>query len=115
MKRAKKVNGKVVGCKRLTDNPTLPTASIELKKKVEDGVYAGRFYVKNRRYATAISCESKCAEAHLIDFHGELGEDYITVMLVHKIREVIKFKSNREMLVQFEQDIETVRNKIFVI
>lgn len=54
----------------------------------------------------------KFAEAHILDFKGELYGKKIELELVKKIRENIKFKNSRELVRQMKED-EIMARKYF--
>jgi riboflavin kinase/FMN adenylyltransferase len=84
------------------------------------GVYAGVAHVHDKPYRAAIhigenptfdDAERKI-EVHLLDFHGEIYGETMTVDFRHKIRDILKFHSAIELQFQIQNDVETARQKM---
>lgn len=87
-----------------------PTVNIELRKKIESGVYAGSVKIGGEKYKAGIFVgkDKKILEAHLIGFSGDLYEKKIEVEIQERIREAKKFGSNEELKRQIKKDIELI-------
>jgi riboflavin kinase / FMN adenylyltransferase len=107
-----KISGKVVGGKRKGWKLGFPTANIELKDKVESGVYAGTVDFEGKKYKAGIfvSPDGKLLEAHLIEFSGDLYGKEIEIEIGEKMRGVMKFESDKELKEQIKRDIEIISN-----
>ncbi|MFA5926123.1 MAG: riboflavin kinase [Parcubacteria group bacterium] len=107
-----KVSGKVVGGKRKGRELGFPTANIELKDKVESGVYAGMVNFEGKKYKAGIfvSPDGKLIEAHLIGFSGDLYGEEVGIEINDKVRDAMKFKNDDELRNQIKRDIEAISN-----
>lgn len=87
-----------------------PTVNIELRDKLRSGVYGGIIEIDNKKYKAGvfIGRDGKILEAHIIGFSGNLYREEIEVEIGKKIREVMKFNSNKELRQQIEKDINLI-------
>jgi riboflavin kinase/FMN adenylyltransferase len=88
-----------------------PTANLELKKRMESGVYAGTVKVDNKKYKAGVfvSRDERRLEAHLLNFSGNLVGREIRIKIGDKIREVSDFNNDEELKEQISKDIEIIR------
>ncbi len=105
--------GKVIKGKNKGKKLGFPTANIELKKKIESGIYAGRVRLNEKEYQAGIfvSPDGKILEAHLIEFSGDLYGREIEIEIGGKIREVRKFGSDEELKKQVQKDIGLIKSQ----
>ncbi|OGZ34507.1 MAG: hypothetical protein A2174_02640 [Candidatus Portnoybacteria bacterium RBG_13_41_18] len=105
------ISGKVIGGNRRGGKLGFPTANIELKEKLESGVSAGEVEVNGKKYKAAIFIgkEGKILEAHIIGFEGDLYGKEIKVKIIKKIRNVWKFRSDKELKRQIGEDIKIIK------
>ena len=106
-----KISGKVVHGKNKGKKLGFPTVNIELTEKVENGVYAGSIKVgdKDFRAGIFVSSDGKLLEAHIIGFSGDLYGKEIKVEIVRKIRDVMKFESDNDLIAQISRDISKIK------
>ena len=103
-----------------------PTANLEVSTEMQvcaDGVYAG-WYLRpdGTRHQTAISVgrqptfyESRpfsLVEAHLLDFQGDLYDEFGTVELVDRLRGQEKFASVEALIDQMSSDVAQTRRTL---
>jgi len=103
-----------------------PTANLEVSAEMQvcaDGVYAG-WYLRpdGTRHQTAISVgrqptfyESRpfsLVEAHLLDFQGDLYDEFGTVELVDRLRGQEKFASVEALIDQMSSDVAQTRRTL---
>jgi|SRR3989344_2321760 len=94
-----------------------PTANLELKEDVPDGIYAATVHVngvKKRAVAFVGAAETfgdkdKKLEVYILDFSGDLYGQEIIVDLTHKFRDNMKFNSEAELIAQMKEDEQMVR------
>ena len=105
-----KISGKVIRGKNKGKELGFPTVNIELREKVESGVYAGlvKFDKKHYKAGVFVSPDKTLLEAYIIGFSGDLYEKNVEVEIRKKVRDVIKFKSNEELKQQIAKDIEFI-------
>lgn len=106
------ISGKVTKGKGKGNKLGFPTVNIELKKKIESGVYAGFVETGGKKYKAGVFINKKgnLLEAYLIDFAGNLYGEEIETEIGEKIREVMKFESDEELREQIEKDINIISN-----
>jgi riboflavin kinase / FMN adenylyltransferase len=103
-----------------------PTANLEVSTEMQvcaDGVYAG-WYLRpdGTRHQTAISVgrqptfyESRpfsLVEAHLLDFQGDLYDEFGTVELVERLRGQEKFATVEALIDQMSSDVAQTRRTL---
>jgi len=100
--------GKVVHGQEEGRKLGFPTANIEFAGEIEEGVYAGWAIVDGKKYKAGIVYRkgTNILEAHILDFSGDLYGKKIELEVGKKIREIIRFKNNEELIVQIKKDIE---------
>ncbi len=84
-----------------------------------DGVYSGTARVKGKTHLCAISIGSKetfqsasrCIEAHLLDFQGDIYDCKIRIEFGTLIRKQQAFSSPEELILQVKRDVEFVRHE----
>ncbi len=98
-----------------------PTANLDFDPEMARpgrGVYAARAIVDGRPHDAVVNIGQKptfhqeypvVAEAHILDFNGDLYGQNITVMLIKKLRDERKFPSREELINQIERDIKNAR------
>jgi riboflavin kinase/FMN adenylyltransferase len=96
-----------------------PTANLEGVRTVlpRDGVYAGRALVDGTWHGTGINLgpnptfadQERKLEAHLLDFTGDLYGSRITVELIERLRDTMRFASVEQLKAQLAVDLERVR------
>ena len=100
-------NGKKIG---------LPTCNLDIKdinENIEYGVYACRV---NNEYLGVCNVgnrptvdNKKTVEVHIIDFDKDIYGETITIELLSKLRDIIKFNSLDEVKNQILKDIEKTK------
>jgi len=98
-----------------------PTANLDFDPEMARpgrGVYAARAIVDGKSHDAVVNIGQKptfheeypvVAEAHILDFDGNLYDKNITVMLVKKLRDERKFPSREDLIQQIERDIQNAR------
>lgn len=108
-----KIVGIVVKGKQKGRELGFPTANLVLfDSAIQSGVYAGKVNFDGGEYVAAIFVSEACdlLEAHILDFQGDLYGKEIEVTVGQKIREVIKFESEKELVNQISKDLLQIRN-----
>ncbi|MDD5464254.1 MAG: riboflavin kinase [Candidatus Moranbacteria bacterium] len=108
----KKILGIVIEGKKFGRKLGFPTVNIELKESLEGGVYAGFVALEGMKYVAAIFIfpDKPLLEAHVLDFSGDLYGKNIEVEIGKKIRDSIKFNSEKDLVEQIKLDIQIIRN-----
>lgn len=94
-----------------------PTANIPLHKKIPEGIYASEVIVAGKKHhaatfvgkAETFSEKEYKSESFLLDFSGDLYDQWITVCLLKKLRDNKKFNSSEELIEQMGKDILATR------
>ena len=96
-----------------------PTANLEAVDTLlpRSGVYAGRAWVDARSYAAAISLGPNLTfgeghlkvEVHLIDHDEVIYGQPLEVEFYERLRDIVAFDSQEELVVQMQQDISQAR------
>lgn len=96
-----------------------PTANLEdvLTLLPAEGIYAGRALADSACWPAAISLGpnptfgegSLKVEIHLLDYHGDLYDQWIEVDFLARLREIRKFTSVGELLAQMNNDLAATR------
>lgn len=107
-----KQNGRKMGVRTANveydDNTALPC----------DGVYAGITYVGDSGYRSVINigknptfnAQERTVESHILDFSGDIYNEYVRVCFLKRLRDTVKFASVEKLVEQINKDIETVKN-----
>ena len=88
-----------------------PTANIFSRKKYPEGIYLSRTKISGHYYFS-LTFIGKQAENYILDFKGDLYNQWISVELIKKIRSSKKFKSDEALVQQMKKD-ELVARKFF--
>lgn len=110
--------GKIVGGKRIGRSLGFPTANIRPDDKHKlipgDGVYAVEVYLSGKTYDGMLNIGirptvnhegiGKTIEVHIIDFHGDIYGQDVTVTFLERIRDEKKFKKTDDLSRQLEED-----------
>jgi riboflavin kinase/FMN adenylyltransferase len=88
-----------------------PTANVEFAGEMEEGVYAGWAVVDGKRYKAGIMYRNGTTilEAYILDFSGDIYGKKIELEVGEKIREIIRFETDKELIEQVKKDIEMIR------
>lgn len=100
-----------------------PTANVETDEsyaQVQDGVYGGYVHVGGVSYPAAISVGTPPTfpdapghlECHLIGFEGDLYGDEIEVVFVVRLRDMMDFETDTELISTVNANIEWVRTHL---
>jgi riboflavin kinase / FMN adenylyltransferase len=110
-----KVSGKVIKGKGKGQKLGFPTVNLELKKEIESGVYKGKIEVGSnppigeaRKYNVAIFIKDKILEAHILNFSGNLYGKKINVTIGKKLRDVMVFNNDKDLIDQIRKDISRI-------
>lgn len=117
------ISGRVIKGQRLGQELGFPTANLDVAGLAlpPKGVYAGRVNVDGKAYRTAlniglrptVSSKSQVihAEAHVLNFNGNLYNRELEVEIGDKLREEKKFASKAELREQIALDIAAISSK----
>ncbi len=94
-----------------------PTANINLRKNIPEGVYISRTRMQDKQYSSLTFIgiaktfgEKKFhAETYILDFNQNIYGEWISVKLLKKIRGNKKFSSAEELIDQMKQDEQEAR------
>jgi riboflavin kinase/FMN adenylyltransferase len=97
-----------------------PTANLELTPWAavpDDGIYAGWAQWPGGRHPAAISIGTnptfhgtqRRVEAYLLDFDGDLYDQYMAFEFATRIRPTVRFDSVDELVTQIAQDVDATR------
>ena len=94
-----------------------PTANVNLFKDIPDGIYISKTKIGSVAYSSLTFIgEAKTfnekkfhAETYILDFKKNIYNQWITVILLKKIRENIKFKSTQDLIKQMKKDEQDAR------
>lgn len=95
-----------------------PTVNVALTKKIPEGIYISQTKIGNKFYpsttfigaAITFSEKNFQAETYIIDFDKSLYNKWISVKLLKKIRNNIKFESSEKLVKQMEKDVAITKN-----
>lgn len=93
-----------------------PTANINLKKNIPDGIYVSsvKFNKKFYKAATFIGNSKtynendKRVEAFILNFNKDIYGRWISITLFKKIRNNKKFKTEKDLIFQIKNDLKTI-------
>ncbi|MBU1000181.1 riboflavin kinase [Patescibacteria group bacterium] len=93
------------------------TANLNLTQNIPEGIYVSLTKIKNQEYSsitfigTSKTFDEKkfLAETHILDFKKNIYDKWISVKLLKKIRENIKFNSSKELISQIKKDEQEAR------
>jgi len=114
------LTGKVVEGKGLGRQYGIPTANIQLQKKIilpNTGVYFSHVYYKgqcfygltNLGFNPTFEKHPFSIETYIFDFEENIYGDDITIIFKKKIRNEIKFETVDALVLQIKDDIEFIR------
>ena len=115
------IAGQVVAGDRVGQQLGFPTANLDVTGLVlpPSGVYAGRARVRQKSYRVALNLGFRPtvvsaapqlrAEAHLLDFDGDLYGAELEVEVGERLRDEKKFDSTAELRAQIERDVVAIR------
>ncbi len=106
--RTDKQRGKTLG---------FPTANINCKKDIPEGIYISRFKLKGKEYpaltfiggAKTFNETKFQAETFILDFNKNIYNSWVTVTLIKKIRSNQKFENEKELIKQIKKDEKAAR------
>ena len=88
-----------------------PTMNISFNDLEISGIYAARVIVGSVTYDAVVYADQKrkLLEAHLLDFSGDLYGQFITIELLHKIRDDKRFESDGVLQCAIADDVGAIR------
>lgn len=97
-----------------------PTANVNLGKFIPEGIYISKTKIADQVYPSltfigkAKTFNEKVfqSETYILDFNKNIYNLWISVMLIKKIRNNIKFNSAKELIAQMKKD-ETLAGQYF--
>ncbi|MDD3498072.1 MAG: riboflavin kinase [Candidatus Moranbacteria bacterium] len=111
-----KIKGFVIGGKNKGEKIGFPTVNLELDEKVskdvDPGVFSGKVFIdeEEKKAGIFINSDKKILEAHILDFSGDLRGREIEIEIDEKLRDVMKFENDEELIDQIGKDVEKVRD-----
>jgi riboflavin kinase / FMN adenylyltransferase len=103
-----KISGKVIQGKQRGGGLGFPTVNLELKEEIESGVYKGVVRVGSSKYKAAIFVKDKILEAHILNFSGNLYGKEVSVTIGKKLRDVMVFNNDKDLINQIRKDIKII-------
>lgn len=96
---------------------SFPTANVNLKKNIPEGIYISKTEIGNSIYpsltfigtAKTFNENKFHAENYILDFNQNIYDKWITVKILKKIRPNKKFKSAEDLIKQMKQDEKEAR------
>lgn len=88
---------------------------------LRDGVYSAYASIDGKTYAAAVNVgipktfESEAKsnmEAHILDFNSDIYGCEITLSFISRLRDMVQFENERELISTINSDIENVRNSL---
>lgn len=112
--------GKIRKCSQRGKKLGFPTANVNLRKSIAEGIYVSKTKVDSLWYksitfvGTAKTFEEKNfrAEIYILDFKKNIYDKWISAQLLKKLRENKKFKNVAELIKQMKKD-EAMARKYF--
>ena len=94
-----------------------PTANISLeetrKMLPKEGVYTVRIGknigMANLGTMPTFGIDKPTLEVHLIDFHGDLYGETVTVEFTHRLRDIVRFDTSEDLQQQLQHDLEQTK------
>lgn len=108
----RKISGVIIKGKQKGRALGFPTANLALDDPaIGSGVYVGKARFDGGEYVAAIFVPDSgdVLEAHLLDFDGDLYGKEIGVEVGQKIREVVRFESEKQLIDQVLKDLLLIR------
>lgn len=102
------ISGKVIRGKGKGKILGFPTVNLELKDEIKNGVYKGKLEIGSKKFDAAIFIKNGVLEAHIIGYSGDLYGKVIEIEIGEKIRDVMKFESNEDLIRQIKKDIDFI-------
>lgn len=98
-----------------------PTANINLTQKIPEGIYISKTKIENSFYpsltfigiAKTFNEKRFHAETYILDFKENIYGKWISVELIKKIRENMKFNSADDLIKQMKKDEMKARQYFF--
>jgi len=88
-----------------------PTANIAVPYMELSGIYVARVLVEGKEYGAGAFADQErgVLEAHLLDFSGDLYGKEITIRLLKKIRDSMRFSDDTALRAAIADDVARVR------
>lgn len=89
-----------------------PTANISISLDLPEGLFVGYTTVKGRILPSLVFIGSnvtfgetdKKAEVYILDFHEDIYDEQVSVEVIKKLRDTVKFESAEKLIEQMKQD-----------
>ncbi|TNF01253.1 MAG: bifunctional riboflavin kinase/FAD synthetase [Bacteroidetes bacterium] len=119
------LTGRVVHGKQLGRDLGFPTANIDLENDLKlipgNGVYGVKVTLENGSHYSGMmnigtrptlldAVEMKTLEVHLFDFEGDLYDQYLTVQILYRVRNEMRFDDLTALKEQLIKDESTIRD-----
>ena len=106
----KKIKGVVIEGKKLGRRLGFPTANVQTEAELEGGVYAGFVLLEGQKFKSAIFVwpDKKLLETYIFDFSRSIYGQEIEVEIGDKIREVVKFENQAQLVSQIKKDVALI-------
>lgn len=111
------LTGKVLHGRGVGHTLGFPTANIDLsqtrKMLPKEGVYAVRvdnhIGMANLGDMPTFGIEKPSLEVHIIDYHGNLYDQQVTVQFLHRLRDIVRFDTAEALQHQLQQDLAQIK------
>jgi len=99
--------------------PTLNLDLADIPTDVKEGIYAARVMIADKSFDAAVHYGERSVhglprsfEAHLLTWNEELSmkdEEYVSIEIVKRLRDVRNFETEEELKKQIERDIDEAK------
>lgn len=108
----KVINGKVIKGHNRGKKLGFPTINIPLVENIEEGIYVSHITIAGTQYnaltfigsAKTFGETETFAETYVFDFDKDVYGETVTVSLLKKLRDNVKFDSAEALITQMEED-----------
>lgn len=116
------IKGEVIHGEHLGREHGYPTANLADKVlqdiDIEKGVYIAEAILAGKKYQAVLIIgvpgikiqQNGKVEVYLLDYRGDLYGKVISIIPIKKIRPLIVFQDNKELIAMIESDLEVVRD-----
>ncbi len=110
---SKKISGEVIHGQKEGRKLGFPTTNLQFNGQLEAGVYSGWAVIGGKKYQAGIMYRAgtDIIEAHILDFSKDVYGKVIELEIGEKIREIIRFNTDKELIAQVKKDLEIIKNK----
>lgn len=102
------IEGKGTG--RLLGFPTINLEPPPAKLLPLEGVYRSRVFLNGASYAGAMFCSHRLVEVHLLDFEDRLYGQPVTIEILERLRDIVKFSNPEALRQAIAGDVAWIRS-----